>query len=62
MKKYVKNAYLFLALAAASVILHNIIFAITKKEEGIFFSLTFIFFAAFIILLIYNLIYLKGKK
>ena len=62
MKKYVKNAYLFLALSAASVILHNIIFAVTKKEEGIFFTLTFVFFAAFIILLVYNIVYLRGKK
>lgn len=62
MKKYVKNAYLFLALSAASIILHNIIFAITKKEEGIFFMSTFVFLVIFIVLLVYNIIYLKGKK
>lgn len=62
MKKYVKNAYLFFALAIASVILHNVISALTKNEEGIFFTLTFIFLAMFITLLVYNIVYLKGKN
>jgi len=61
-KKYVKNAYIFLALAIASVILHNVISALAKREEGIFFTLTFVFLIVFIILLIYNIVYLKGKK
>jgi len=62
MKKYVKNAYIFLALAIASVILHNVISVLAKREEGIFFTLTFVFLIVFIISLIYNIVYLKGKK
>lgn len=62
MEKYTKNAYLFLALAIASIILHNTVSALMKKEEGIFFTLTFVFLTIFIISLIYNLIYLKGRK
>jgi hypothetical protein len=62
MKKFVKNAYLFLGLAIASVILHNVISALIHKEEGIFFVLTFVFLSIFIVSLVYNLIYLKGKK
>jgi len=62
MKKYIKSAYLFLGLAVASVVLHNVIFALTKKEEGVFFTLTFVFIVIFIGLLVYNAIYLKGKN
>jgi hypothetical protein len=62
MKKYVKNAYLFLGLAVASVILHNVVSVLIGKEESIFFALIFVFLVLFIIVLIYNVIYLKGKS
>jgi len=62
MKKYTKRAYLFLGLAMASVILHNVVSALIHQEEGVFFVLTFVFLVIFIISLVYNIIYLKGKK
>lgn len=62
MRRYTRKAYLFLGLAIASVILHNVIFALTKKEEGMFFTLTFVFLIIFIILLVYNVVYLRGKN
>lgn len=62
MKKNTKIAYWLLGLATISVVLHNFISFIIKKEESLFFSLTFIFLVAFIVNLFYNLLYLLGKK
>lgn len=62
MKKCAKNAYLFLELAIASVVLHNVVSALIHKEEGVFFVLTFVFLVIFIISLVYNLMYLEGKR
>ncbi len=62
MKKFVKYNYWILAFAIASVILHNVISALLKTEEPVFFMLTFVFLAAFIVSLVYNIIYLQAKR
>jgi membrane protein CcdC involved in cytochrome C biogenesis len=61
-KKYAKNAYIFLGLGTVSVVMHNVVSALIHKEEGVFFVLTFVFMVIFIVSLVYNVIYLKGKN
>lgn len=62
MRKGTKITYWLLVLAVASVVLHNFVYFLTKKEEGFFFAFTFIFLVAFIVSLFYNLLYSLAKK
>ena len=62
MKKRIKVTFWLVVFAFVSVILHNFVHLLTKKEEGFFFTLTFVFLAAFIASLFYNFLYLLGKK
>lgn len=62
MKKQIKIPLILITLAILSSIIHNIIYAIFKFEEPIFFLLSLILFLAFIISIIYYItIWLKNK-
>jgi len=62
MLKRIKNPFWFLAAAAVSVILHNVICGIWKVEEPVFFTLTFVFFICFVVsVIIWILSHLKRK-
>lgn len=62
MKKGIKVTLWLVVFAFISVILHNFVYLLTKKEEGFFFTLTFVFLAAFIASLFYNFLYSLGKN
>lgn len=63
MSKQVKLSYLLFVLAIIFSILHNLIYALFKFEEPVFFILVLLSFLGFFVSIIYNLItYItKGK-
>ncbi len=61
LKKSIFRSYLLVTLTFSCFVLHNVFYALLEIEEPVFFSLTFIFFLAFIISLVFNLIKDKPK-
>ncbi|MEK6820324.1 MAG: hypothetical protein AABX71_01310 [Nanoarchaeota archaeon] len=55
MEKIGRLTVLFFALAVASALLHNLVSGLLGVEDFIFFTLTFIFLIACVILALYNL-------
>ncbi|MFA5232369.1 MAG: hypothetical protein WC410_01730 [Candidatus Paceibacterota bacterium] len=63
MSKEVKSIYLGLLLSVVSVVLHNYLYFLLKKEEGVFFILAFLALIVFVFALIYSLTkYVTEKK
>ncbi len=58
MKKWLKNPLTFLGLSILSMFLHNLVYALTRFEEPVFFILTLAFALAFII---FSIIWLIKK-
>lgn len=63
MSKEVKSIYLTFLLSIVSIVLHNYLYFLLKKEEGVFFILALLALIAFIFALIYSLVkYVTEKK
>jgi len=63
MTQEVKSIYLTLLLSVASVILHDYLYFLLKKEEGVFFIIAFLSLIIFVSVLIYSLTkYVTEKK
>lgn len=63
MSKEVKSIYLTLLASVASVILHNYLYFLLKKEEGVFFVIALLALISFVFTIIYSLTkYVTEKK
>ena len=62
MTKWTKIALLLLGLFLLSTVIHNIIYGLIGKEEPVFFSLSLLSLATFIIWLALNIIIFIKKR
>jgi len=59
----VKKVYLFLGLAIAAIVLHNVFYGLFKVEEPVFFTLALASISAFVLSVVWvTLGYLKTKE